>query len=1755
MAIALTSLSGADRGIALASQESPVRQSKVSAGRLRIKIKERFPRGLTMRGNMRRTVTVLLGICLAVLSFGPKASAQVVQVQVAPAVPVAAQGKSGNPGEPTEPVQAIQLPTNDKLKRSIEAVEDNIKVKNWEEASTYLQKLLDLPEDYFVEVKSVGPDGKEEKIWRNLRDEADRLVGSLPSEGLKFYRQVQSAKAREALNEAVTKNDPELLARVVQRYLHTDSGAEAVNLLGTYHLDRGHFNAAALCYSRLFRRDGIEGLSPLTLFKAMYAFQHTPSGDDKDNIIKSAKEIAWKQLQAKSPDGLHLSGRVLPFDEVQKLLDSNNDATVATLSDWPMYNSKPSRVAQAKGSPPFLRPAWPPRSNFYKGMFDNSNSDEAVKALLFKESDGVVRKLEEQGQPILPSLFPIAVTTHTKSGATVPTVIFRSYGGIHAYDIRDGKVQWQGDLNWTLQGMASHNLLESQIRPWVQQYYMLMGRGNLLVENSVLGTLSADNNNVYLVDDLPLSPLAQPNPNMGFPGGNPAMPTTNNPDINKVLNHSRLQAWSLATGRLKWILGDRDKGDKKPGGELNDTFFLGPPMPLAGKLYVLTEHNQELRLVCLDPDKVDGGDSEHHNLKEAIQWTQTLATTRDKLLQDVVRRTQAVHLAYGDGILVCPTNAGAVLAVDLFTHSMIWAHLYRDKKTDEQINTGNQNGGMMMPPGMPYQQPVVTSPITDWKVTAPIIQDGKVVFTAPDATRLYCLRLFDGRHLWDVPRDAKDLYLAGVYDGKVLIVGKDSIHALSLADGHSLWTLPTGTPSGEGVASDNLYYLPLRSSLTSKEPEICIIDLEKGRVFAHAKSREKVIGPDAKKDAGNDLLVPGNLVFFEGQLISQSLNEVAVFPQVTVERTRVDDLLAQNPTDPVNLSYRGELKLSQGQLLGAVTDLRAALANSPPGDLVPRTQLKLYESLTELMQNDFQSAKPYLAEYEALCQTDLEGAPLVEKRKANRLCLLAKGLEGEGDLAEAFQTYLAFSEFAGSRELVNVLDEPNVWVSPEVWAQGRIASMIGREGYTPEQRRPVEELITAKWNAVRDANDLESLRGFVNKFGSLFAVGREARLRLAERLVDESEAGSLIEAERQLQLLMDQQKDPEQAAQTAETIARLLTRKGLLADATAIYRKLARVYPQVKLGDGTSAGEKLRQLAYDKRFLPYLEAPGSAWRAGKWKVDESHGNGAVPPASYSFELNGESSPFFEKYRLSVSLNNPNQIEFRVIDRFTNEELMKENLDTPKPFHMDSWLKNQNGNPQMQMRFRGMVPPTTTPDLGAPGPLFPFQRVGHLVVLNLGTIVFGIDPINKKVLWRHELITLPKDQNNGMHLFVDWSDHTLRVPLFMGMSTPQGRAVGHVGPATASCVCLVTRDGLVALDPSTGRTLWSRSGISPNSEVFGDSQYLFVVEADSEGSLTSTTRVLRAYDGVEVKDVKPFKELFLRRVQIIGRDLLLAENDPKVGTTLHLYDLVKAADVWTKVYAPGSQVMRSEETDLAGVVEPSGKVTLIDLTTRQEIVLKDKMDPKHVEKVKEFHLLQDNDDYYILPNSTVYPEAYAAGDAKPPFQRSYGLRGVAVNGVWYAFHKDGGELHWCAPLMPPQIVLVDQFKALPVILGAGFLTTAGGAGVAGSTVMKVTSIDKRTGKLLWLSRDIDATNAMNPWNGSPVNIAAVTMDARKGTIEMLGMSFKLLHTLVDKDAAASASPGADKAGGPKGAQQQEQAVPAMPLRKVAVPIKN
>src|SRR5205823_2113733 len=142
---------------------------------------------------------------------------------------------------------------------------------------------------------------------------------------------------------------------------------------------------------------------------------------------------------------------------------------------------------------------------------------------------------------------------------------------------------------------------------------------------------------------------------------------------------------------------------------------------------------------------------------------------------------------------------------------------------------------------------------------------------------------------------------------------------------------------GQGVASKGIYYLPL------KKGEILAVEIATGQIKAHNR-------------AGNPNMSPGNLVFYDGMVLSQTATEVAAYPQLTV---RLDNARKEATEDRENLQKQfdyGELLLKDGQVHNAVETLLKVHEGKPAAPLAAKAAERLFEGLTDLMQHDFAKA-------------------------------------------------------------------------------------------------------------------------------------------------------------------------------------------------------------------------------------------------------------------------------------------------------------------------------------------------------------------------------------------------------------------------------------------------------------------------------------------------------------------------------------------------------------------------------------------------------------------------------------------------------------------------------------------------------------------------------------------------------------------------------------------------------------------------------
>jgi hypothetical protein len=922
--------------------------------------------------------------------------------------------------------------------------------------------------------------------------------------------------------------------------------------------------------------------------------------------------------------------------------------------------------------------------------------------------------------------------------------------------------------------------------------------------------------------------------------------------------------------------------------------------------------------------------------------------------------------------------------------------------------------------------------------------------------------------------------MAGVFQGKVVLVGKNTCRALSLADGkQQLWQVETGLPSGQGAASGPYYFLPL------KKGEVCQIDLEKGQVVARSASPKNEI--------------PGNLLFYEGEVISQTETEVTCYPQVEYKVAQITDLLKKNPKDPNALTERGELRLYKGDLAGAVADLREAVQSRPSGPTLPKARAKLYATLTELLQRDFNAAEKYLDEYKELCKVEIPSeTPALDKQKLEEerhrrqsgyLYLLAEGRVKQGRLMEAFQAYLDFGALAGNNELVSVINEPAVKARPDVWARGRIAALVAKA--SPQQREQLESEIAKRWKAVQDSKDLESLRRFVAAFGSVFAVGREARLRLAERLIEEN---SPLEAEGHLLQLRQQDQDPQIAGRAVEALARLMTRKGLLEDAAYYYRILGRDFAKTLIREGKTGADIFNDLGTDKRFLPYLEEVAAPLMSGALKVAEIKGGRSANPQPWVFEPRGELTPFFEHHRLvwgTVHMNNTPRFQLDLVADDGSHDEWSLTSTTRVPYDWSS--------------MNAVRVPC-------------FVR-GHLAVLYLGHTLFGVDFIERRKLWERDL--LARDQQRLESLAQQALMFRLdgEGGLYLIASQGSQQKLGQVGALTKSYLCLRTPEGLEAVDPLHGTILWKKADVSAHTQIFGDDEYLYLAEVRDDRSV-GTTRVIRGSDGAAV-DVPDFSLAYQHRQRILGGQLLVSESGPSGRTVLRLYDVRTGKDVWKKELPAGSLVLRVEEPELAATITPDGKLSVVDLRTKQEL-LEGSVKAEHVDKATEGLLLRDSLQYYVTLNNGSERNANLQG----PTPNLSALSSALVNKAIYAFRWDDSKakwrLSWYFDELPNQAMLLERFKDLPMVfLSSRYDEVVKDAGLgAVRKVVATISIEKRSGKRIWNEKPLGNPPVTGPFH-------TLEIDHQTAQVQLIGDRVRLVHYVGDAPPKEALAPRASR----------------------------
>jgi outer membrane protein assembly factor BamB len=1150
---------------------------------------------------------------------------------------------------------AFSLPTDRAALRKLHTAEDYIKVESWAEALKVLQSMLDAPEDvFFVPEKPDRPKGQV----KSARAAAETMLGGISAKGLAAYQTIHGDAAQGRLASARREHDGAAIEDIARRYFHTKAGFDAALDLAMASSELGRPAAAAAYYSRLLHHRDAAKLSSLHLLQAATAFHL--AGD----MVK--EDQAWKKLTAKLDNrGLELSDKTCVSveqlrDEVHRL------RTGSGLSkDWPLFRADAAHSGETRGGAPLLEPRYLAATIFH----------DETKSLYYRG----LASLESAVRPVLPAFFPITVGNK---------LIYRGGDGLHAVDLDTFRPAWSKPAELRL----AIDKLFLEFTPRWQLTDERYGYGwwpryvqdwQVIFQNSTIGSLSADSRRVYAVDDLPIPPhpgMILENEQMQQAGQRPRY---NFGTLADDVQHNRLRAFDIDTGDLLWEAGGKTPAAKKGGplSSLHDSFFLGPPLPLDGKLYVLVERSAEVRLACLDP------------ASGRALWLQPLASSTDKIAFDVARRIRALHLAHdarSGGALICPTGTGTIVAVDPITRALLWSHSYRDKSLITQNGYPNPYNGFLS---------------RGWHVSAPIIHEGKLFFAGCDCDSVRCIDLHDGSLLWQSPATDEDCYLAAIHKNTVLLAGRSTCRALELASGKELWRQNTGLPSGQGVQDGKSYYLPVGKR------GVCVIDLETAGEPSFIEPRTPYL--------------PGNLLFHRSNLISQNINSIAVYPQAQVRLGELELALARSPKDPLLLAERAFFRLDKGELLAAIDDLHDALEQQfPQGQMAVRdkARARLFDALTRLLRDDFAKGEKFLDEYRRLSQveasitaTPREAATAREEQEKRRLlllCVIARGREQQGRLVDALDQYEGICEISGDADRLLALDATSVEIQPRLWAAQRIAELLAR--CPVEKRAALDQALDRRWSSIQSSGNIDALERFVDLFGPITHSGKVARLALAERLLQHPEREQALEAERHLVLLTRERDEPELAARALDALARLMARKGLLDDAIEYHRRLARDYPKTVVRDGKTGATLLEELQSDKRFLPFLTAQPAAWGKARFQVSEAQGSFPQRPWMIEFSFEGDVLPSLKQSRLALDTATS---RLRLLETANGREL---------------WNQAIKINPALLPALQ---------QISGVGMRVPCQVRGHLALMNLGHLIVALDLFERRILWQR-IIPIP-----------------------------------------------------------------------------------------------------------------------------------------------------------------------------------------------------------------------------------------------------------------------------------------------------------------------------------------------------------------------------------------------------------------------------
>ncbi len=1069
------------------------------------------------------------------------------------------QGWFGNPKaaqQANKPAQSkspdyYRFPQDLEQERRFKSVQQLIEGEQWQAAREKLQLMLENSLNLPVHIN-----GSRELITdRELIYELLQLIPDEEQE--KFTRQYE-ALASKLLSDALRNNAaPEAYAEIATRFASTPAGFDSMNFLTSYHLERGEFGLAAQYLQRLLKMHAPITRSRQWKTKAAYIFKQTGNEDLVAELFQPDD----------ASDGLNQSIRIGGADESplkwlqkQEILQTTSNLM---LTEWPMLFGSPNHAARAQAADPLLIPRW--------SYPLTSNHSIQTQLQLIQED------LTSARRATIPALPPLAIDGK---------VIFRTLKGVQVLDSRTGAPLWEAALENSPETAYINAQLKSSNTPQArglfdaeqepQSFSPYKGTDpdshaltSLLFRNANWGSQSSDGKHLFVLESMRL--------NLGRSGSarNFNRLRQRGGFDTDFWSSNQLVAYDLETGQPKWKLGGT-RFEEPFDLPLAGTFFFGAPTPAENELYIIGERDREIRVYALDPETGEE------------RWSQQIGNPDQDIELDMVRRWWIAPVAIDQGVIICPTTIGLLTAIDRLNHSILWSTRY------EPVSTTNNNQQFS------HINQTAREPLNQrWCPSAPVISGNKVVYTPQDDETLVCLDLITGSPCWTRRAKESSLYLAGVVDNLILLVGLNGVHAVSLTDGKTVWNKPfdseAGLPSGQAVIADHRLHVPLQSG------QIWTFDVKSGIIL------NKIFSPDDRQPLGN-------LIIYQGQFLSLSTAGLASFEQKQTFEAEIEQLKQENASDPLALFKESELLIMSHLYPQALMKLQAINPAQLSGKNQTQYQALMIDCLTSLIRSDFNQHD------ELVQQLEQQVASKNERIELQRL--LVERARARNEFSTALKILLELTAAPADSLIKTGGTETQV----DCWIAGQ-ASDLWQQAAPAQQAQFTQQISErARQTLMKDA---ETRIRFLQQFGSLDASIPVLRLQIKHAMQSEQ----FFEAELWLSRLMNL-KSPQYTAEALAGMVQLCVKFNLTDDAAFYLNQLSQYDPSLVVAENLTVAQFQDQYHQNLQTDSQKQLPEN-WRPRNLKLIVGGSARYYSSGENTLDTSGSSLPFYRSLILTV----------------------------------------------------------------------------------------------------------------------------------------------------------------------------------------------------------------------------------------------------------------------------------------------------------------------------------------------------------------------------------------------------------------------------------------------------------------------------------------------------------------------------------------